>query len=214
MVQTFLKDFCCYTYCLLRPQQLILKFPDSSFGKESACNAGDPISLLGLGRSSGETDRLPTPVFLGFPVIQLVKNPLVIWETCVPSLVGKIPWRRERLPTPVFWHGEFHGLYSPWICKELDSTEQLSLSLHFHFQLIQKIFLRQENSSACYYSEYRSSLSLVLRIPYCFSYLMGAFKKYLFYYLFYFCCFSFFQVILVFQGIGTHHIACNWQCQD
>ena len=24
---------------------------------------------------------------------------------------GKIPWRRERLPTPVFWPGEFHGLY-------------------------------------------------------------------------------------------------------
>jgi len=23
---------------------------------------------------------------------------------------GKIPWRRERLPTPVFWPGEFHGL--------------------------------------------------------------------------------------------------------
>ena len=26
--------------------------------------------------------------------------------------VGKIPWRRERLPTPVFWPGEFHGLQS------------------------------------------------------------------------------------------------------
>ena len=28
--------------------------------------------------------------------------------------LGSIPWRRERLPTPVFWPGEFHGLYSPW----------------------------------------------------------------------------------------------------
>ena len=37
--------------------------------------------------------------------------------------VGKIPWRRERLPTPVFWPGEFHGQYSPWGCKELDTTE-------------------------------------------------------------------------------------------
>ena len=27
--------------------------------------------------------------------------------------VGKIPWSREGLPTPVFWPGEFHGLYSP-----------------------------------------------------------------------------------------------------
>ena len=26
--------------------------------------------------------------------------------------VGKIPWRRELLPTAVFWPGEFHGLYS------------------------------------------------------------------------------------------------------
>ena len=39
-----------------------------------------------------------------------------------------MPWRRERLPTPVFWPGEFHGLYSPWGRKESDTTEQLSLS--------------------------------------------------------------------------------------
>ena len=42
--------------------------------------------------------------------------------------VGKIPWRRERLPTPVVWPGESHGLYSPGGRKELDMTEQLSLS--------------------------------------------------------------------------------------
>ena len=41
--------------------------------------------------------------------------------------VGKIPWRRERLPTPVFWPGECHGLYSPWGGKESDTTERLSL---------------------------------------------------------------------------------------
>ena len=43
--------------------------------------------------------------------------------------VRKIPWRRGRLPTPVFWPREFHGLYSPWGHKESDMTEQLSL--HF-----------------------------------------------------------------------------------
>ena len=42
--------------------------------------------------------------------------------------VGKIPWRRERLPTPVFWPGEFHGLYSPWGHKESVTAGQLSLS--------------------------------------------------------------------------------------
>ena len=46
--------------------------------------------------------------------------------------VGKIPWRRGWLPTPVFWPGESHGLYSPWDCKELDRTEQLSLSRNLH----------------------------------------------------------------------------------
>ena len=30
----------------------------------------------------------------------------------IPGL-GRFPWRWERLPTLVFWPGEFHGLYSP-----------------------------------------------------------------------------------------------------
>ncbi|CAI9163119.1 unnamed protein product [Rangifer tarandus platyrhynchus] len=60
----------------------------------------------------------------GFPVAQLVKNLPAMWETWV----GKIPWRREWLLTPVFWPVEFHGLYSPWGLKESDTTERLSLS--------------------------------------------------------------------------------------
>ena len=43
--------------------------------------------------------------------------------------VGKITWRRERLPSPVFWPGEFHGLYGPWGRKESDMTARFSLSL-------------------------------------------------------------------------------------
>ena len=47
--------------------------------------------------------------------------------------VRKSPRRRERLPTPAFWPGEFHGQrslagYSPWGHKELDTTEWLSLT--------------------------------------------------------------------------------------
>ena len=45
------------------------------------------------------------------------------------SWVRKILWRRERLHTPLFWSGEFLGLYSPWGLKESDTTERLSLSL-------------------------------------------------------------------------------------
>ena len=51
----------------------------------------------------------------------------------IPGL-GRFPWRRERLPIPVFWPGEFYGLYSPWDCKELDTTERLALWV-FHFTL-------------------------------------------------------------------------------
>ena len=61
---------------------------------------------------------------------QLVKNPPETQETWIWSLVGKIPWRRERLPTPVFWPGDFHEPYSPWGHKGSDMTEWLSLSLH------------------------------------------------------------------------------------
>ena len=50
--------------------------------------------------------------------------------------VGKIPWRRKRQPTPVFWPGEFCGLYSPWGSKESDMSEWPSLSLCSFYLLI------------------------------------------------------------------------------
>ena len=45
----------------------------------------------------------------------------------------KRPWRREWLPTPEFWPGEFHGQrnlagYSPWGSQQVDMTEWLSLT--------------------------------------------------------------------------------------
>ena len=54
---------------------------------------------------------------LYFQVVLIVKNPPANAgdiEMQFDPWVGKIPWRREWLPTPVFWPGEFHGLYSPW----------------------------------------------------------------------------------------------------
>ena len=47
-------------------------------------------------------------------------------ETQVQFLGWEDSWRMERLPIPVFWPGEFHGLYSPWRRKEPDMTERLS----------------------------------------------------------------------------------------
>ena len=43
----------------------------------------------------------------------------------IPGL-GRSPGEGKSYPTPVFWPGEFHGLYSPGGCKESDMTERLS----------------------------------------------------------------------------------------
>ena len=64
-------------------------------------------------------------------VAQMVKNLLQCRRPQFDPWVGKIPWRREWLPTPVFLPGEFHGDrslvgYSSWSHKELDTTEWLT----------------------------------------------------------------------------------------
>ena len=86
---------------------------------------------LGLGRSTGERIGYPLQYSWASLVAQLVKNPPAMQETWVWSWVGKILWRRERLPTPAFWPWKFHGLYSPWGCRESDMTEHLSLSCRY-----------------------------------------------------------------------------------
>ena len=58
-------------------------FPDSSVGKESTGNAGETGSIPGLGISTWRRNRLPTPVFLGFPGGSAVKNLPAMWETWV-----------------------------------------------------------------------------------------------------------------------------------
>ena len=50
------------------------------------------------------------------------------------SWVRKIPWRRDRLSTPISWRKEFHGLHSPWGLQGSDMTDRLSLS---HLRMIQ-----------------------------------------------------------------------------
>ena len=73
------------------------RFPDSSVGKESACNAGDPGSIPGSGRSTGEGLGYPLQYSWASLVAQVVKNPPAMQETWVQSLGWEDPWRRERL---------------------------------------------------------------------------------------------------------------------
>ena len=46
-------------------------------------------------------------------------------ETWVQPLGWEDPLEKGRVPTPVFLPREFHGLYSPWGHKELDTTKRL-----------------------------------------------------------------------------------------
>ena len=69
-----------------------------------------------------------TPFSWASLVAQLVKNPPAMWETWVQYLGWEDSLEKGKATTPVFWPGEFLGLYSPWGHKELDMTEQLSLS--------------------------------------------------------------------------------------
>ena len=88
MLQLCDLQFCCFTakYC-----SILLGTGPSRFGAGSVVTVvADPfwISWLRIRLQRGRPGFYP-------------------W-------VGKIPWRRKRLPTPVFWLGVFHGLYSPW----------------------------------------------------------------------------------------------------
>ena len=84
--------------------------------------------ILGLRRSTGKGIGYPLQYSWASLVAQLLKNLPAMRETLVRSLGWEDPQRRERLPIPVFWPGEFHGLYRTWGHKESDTTEQLSLS--------------------------------------------------------------------------------------
>ena len=87
----------------------LLGFPDSSVGKESICNAGDPGSIPRSGRSAGEEIGYLLSYSWASPVAQLVKNPPAMretwvrplgWEDCLEKekstdaniLAWRIPW--------------------------------------------------------------------------------------------------------------------------
>ena len=68
-----------------------MDFPGSSAGKESACNAGDPISIPGSGRSPGKGTSYPLQYSWAFLVAQMVKNPPALQETWAGSLGWEDP---------------------------------------------------------------------------------------------------------------------------
>ena len=94
-----------------------LGFPHSSAGKEFACNAGDPGSISGSGRSPGEGIGYLLQYFGAYLVAQLVKILPAMWETWV----GKIPLEKGKAS-----HSSVLAWRIPWGRKQLDTTESLS----------------------------------------------------------------------------------------
>ena len=112
-------------------------FPNSSAGKESTCNAGDPGLIPGLGRSPGEVIGYPLQYSWASLVAQAVKNLLAMQETWVQSLGWEDPleegvathcsilaWRISM--DRGAWWATVHGV------TESDTTEQLSTAQPTH----------------------------------------------------------------------------------
>ena len=75
------------------------EFPDSSVGKESACNAGDPVLISEMGRSPGEGKGYPPQYSWASPVARLVKK--------LPTMqgdLGSIPWLGRYLKEGMTTH--------------------------------------------------------------------------------------------------------------
>ena len=71
-------------------------FSHSSVGKESACNAGDPGSITGSGRSAGEGLGYPLQYSWASLVAQLLKNSPAMRETWVQSLGWEDPLKKGK----------------------------------------------------------------------------------------------------------------------
>ena len=127
----------------------LVGFPDRSVGKDSACTAGDTGSIPGLGRSAGSGIGYLLQYSQTSLVAQLVKIRLQCGRPAFDPWVGKVPCRRERLPTPVFWHGEFHvgsqRVRHDWV----NFTFILSLPSHLdclvHSRFLEYIWLFDSN---------------------------------------------------------------------
>ena len=105
-------------------------FPESSAGKESICNAGDPSLILGVGKILWRRDRLPTPVFLGLPCDSAGKK-----STCNAGDLGLIPGLGKSPGEGKGYPLQYSGLENPMDCVVHGVTKsQTQLNdFHLHF---------------------------------------------------------------------------------
>ena len=105
-------------YCMISLLCEIFKtIPDSSVGKESDCNAGDPRLIPGSGRSAGEGIGYPLQYSWAFPVAQLGKE-----SACNVEDLGSIPWSwKDPLEKGKATHFSILAWRIPWTVQSMRS---------------------------------------------------------------------------------------------
>ena len=102
--------------------------------------------IPGSGRSPGEDIGYPLQYSWASLVAQLVKNPPVMRETWVQPLGWEDALEKGRLPTPVFWPGELHELYSPWGHKSRTRLSDFHVSIKLESTIHRGIEKSSSNS--------------------------------------------------------------------
>ena len=146
------KDWSPLTFIHSFTQQIFtehqLSFPDSSVGKVSACNSGDPSSIPGSGRSAGEGIGYPLQYsfFFFFFILKLYNIVLVLpniemnppqvylcspsWTLLPPHTITTNVFLNPKHLTILWRFVHYSVLYmyicSPWGWKESDTTEWLN----------------------------------------------------------------------------------------
>ena len=120
-----------YTGYTENPNDLQTAPHNYSVGKESTCNAGDPRSISGSGKSAAEGIVYPLQYSWASLVAQLVKNPPTMWETWVQSL----SWE-DLLEKGKATHSSFLARRIPWTIQSMGLQIWIRLSdFHCHFQI-------------------------------------------------------------------------------
>ena len=135
-------------FSFLRNLHTVLQgFPDSSAGKEPACNAGELSSIPGLGRSPGEGIGYPFQYLWTSLLFQMVRNPSAMQKTWVWSLDWEDPLKEGMTTYSILawripWTEEPGGLYSPWGRRVgRDWVTKHRTTQRILFSIVQPIFL-------------------------------------------------------------------------
>ena len=129
-MHNFTTDLWTTIKCLLF--YVVWDFLGSSAGKESSCNAGDPSSIPGSGRSPGEGRNYPLQYSWASPGSNGKESACSAGDLGSMPGLGRSSGRRYGNRLQYSYLENPHGptslaVYSPWGHKELDMTEWLTI---------------------------------------------------------------------------------------